>query len=517
MITSTRTLARLLIDARRAEVHHALDSVSPWWLVTAGAVALVGAFGTLVLGAVSYRRPGAGADVLAFVLALWSAGRVAQAAVSGGGGGALSPEVFRLLPLPRRRLASALLIVGMADPSLVICALAFAGLVAYGARQSPAAAGVALLAAVLLLTAVAIASSVAAGAAAPGTRRGRDAGTLIIGLIIAAVGTVGSLVPILTPVLSGRRSPALVAVVRWLPTGWAPVAVDAAGRDQWWLTVVALSAIAALTAALVAVWPWLLSRRMDARAQPLHHGGTDHWRILPATPVWAVAAKEVRLWTREQIRLICGIVAVFFGVWPCVISRLAAGHSTLMPFGGAMTALLAGACAVNLYGGDGRSLWCTVMTPRAATADCWGRQLGWLLVFGPYVTVLTVALTAASGQRWAWPWVLSGVPALLGGGAALASLGSLIAVIPMAPDGGPTPGWSVKIHLALLAGVVPVLPPVAFLVADRITGIAALQWLAIPVGVATGVALFVGFGRAATRRLVSHQVEILTVVGAGGP
>lgn len=81
----------------------------------------------------------------------------------------------------------------------------------------------------------------------------------------------------------------------------------------------------------------------------------------------------------------------------------------------------------------------------------------------------------------------------------------------------PTPGWSVKIHLTLLAGIVPVLAPLALLIADRISGISALRWLAIPVGVATGISLLTASGRMATRRLEQRQVEILTLVGAGDP
>jgi ABC-2 type transport system permease protein len=51
-----------------------------------------------------------------------------------------------------------------------------------------------------------------------------------------------------------------------------------------------------------------------------------------------------------------------------------------MPFDGVLCALIAAACAVNLYGGDGSSLWCTVITPRASRADVRGRQLAWLVL-----------------------------------------------------------------------------------------------------------------------------------------
>ncbi len=49
------------------------------------------------------------------------------------------------------------------------------------------------------------------------------------------------------------------------------------------------------------------------------------------------------------------------------------GILSLLPYSGILSAVIAGACACNLYGNDGTSLWLTVLTPGATRADIRGR------------------------------------------------------------------------------------------------------------------------------------------------
>jgi ABC-2 type transport system permease protein len=200
-----------------------------------------------------------------------------------------------------------------------------------------------------------------------------------------------------------------------LPSGWGPVAVEAAARDEWLAAAGWLAGLAVLTVAVAACWPAVLSRRMDAAARPARAGGGHRGRrmVLPRTAAGAVAAKEVRMWARDPIRLTCLLIAVIVGAAACAIPRVSAGTDLLLPFAGIGTALIAGACAGNLYGSDGTSLWLTIMTPGAARADVRGRQAAWLLVVAPYTIAVTIAFTALSGDDAAWPWVLAVLPALL--------------------------------------------------------------------------------------------------------
>jgi ABC-2 type transport system permease protein len=173
-----------------------------------------------------------------------------------------------------------------------------------------------------------------------------------------------------------------------------------------------------------------------------------------------------------------------------------------MPFAGAITVVIAAACACNLYGNDGSSVWLTVMTPGSARPDVRGRQVGWLIAVGPYAVASTVILTAVSGRPQAWPWALGLLAAVLGGGAGLAAIGSLVSVQPLDPAGNPTPAWSLKVHVALFAVALTALPAALVLAAGG-------GWLAVPAGVLTGTVLAIWLGRVAATRLADRQVEIL--------
>ena len=147
------------------------------------------------------------------------------------------------------------------------------------------------------------------------------------------------------------------------------------------------------------------------------------------------------MWVRDPIRLTCLLIAVIVGAAVCAIPRLTGGTYLLLPYAGVLTAIIAGACACNLYGSDGTSLWLTVMSPGSSRADVRGRQEAWLIVVAPYTVALTIAFTAVSGEHAAWPWVLAVLPAVLGGAAGLAPFSSLVSVQPLDETGGPTPAW----------------------------------------------------------------------------
>ncbi|HEV8167072.1 MAG TPA: hypothetical protein VGR74_21965 [Actinomycetota bacterium] len=92
---------------------------------------------------------------------------------------------------------------------------------------------------------------------------------------------------------------------------------------------------------------------------------------------------------------------------------------------GLVAAMLASLRAGNSYGDDGTALWLTRMTPGTERADVRGRQAAWLLAVAPVMVVLTVTLTAFSGEGWAWPLAGAALPAVLAG---TAGLGILVSV-----------------------------------------------------------------------------------------
>jgi ABC-2 type transport system permease protein len=505
-------MVHVLIALRRTIVRHQLARTNPAALLATAVVVLVSAAGTIWLGLVRYPDPGAATSVLALLFALWLGGRVAQSALAGDA--VLRPELFGLLPLDRRRLAFSLLVIGLLDPAGLFMAVAFGALIARGARLGLVPAVIGVVAVVLSLVLASVLATVAGAALGPGSRRGHDTGTVVTAVAISAIAVAGTLLPALDAALRRGAVPWLAASLRVLPTGWGPVAVEAAARHDWLVAAGVLAALAALILAVAAWWPLVFARRMDAAAHPARAGAArpGRWSVLPRTPVGAVTAKEIRMWVRDPVRLTCLLIAVIVGAAACAIPRVTAGTNVVLPYAGILTVIIAGACACNLYGSDGTSVWLTVLTPGATRADVRGRQAAWLIVVAPYAVAVTIAFTALSGKPAAWPWVLAVLPALLGGAAGLAPFASLISVQPLDETGNPTPAWSLKIHIALLAVSLTALIPILILLAARLGSMSWLSWVAVPAGIASGVTLAAYLGGRAVTRLDHQQVRILKIL-----
>ncbi|HWD62905.1 MAG TPA: hypothetical protein VG369_10450 [Humibacter sp.] len=509
-------MVRILIQMRAAMLAHRRSSTfGTVSLIFFAAVGLLSALSTLWLGFAPYPTSSAGTDVLAVVMAVWVIGRVAYAAFTGGGG-TLRIEMFRLLPIPRRALGRALLIVGAFDPALLFMALAFACLVALGGQSGLGPALVGAVGALFTLALTSVLVSIVEAAMPAGSRRRQDAGTMLVAIVISLIAIAGTLLPTLTAALRTGTIPVLSAIVRILPTGWAAVAVEGARTGNVLLTVCPLAGQIVLLAVLLRVWPALLSRRLDGTINSAQRQRARGARtpVLPQTPTGAVVAKEVRMWMRDPLRLTFLIIAAIVGLGVCVIAELTHGTGLLLPFAGALTVVIAGAGGCNLYGSDGLSMRLTIMTPGAERADVRGRQLAWLLLVGPYALCLTVVLTLISGQTWAWPWALGLLAALTGGAAGLIPLMSLIAVLPLDENGGPAPAWPAKVWATLILTTVSAAPAVALLIVGALAQSLLLQWLAVPLGILTGIILAVTLGHAAQKRVESRQFDILEQLAA---
>lgn len=360
------------------------------------------------------------------------------------------------------------------------------------------------------------ASTLAGTLLASGGRRGRDLGTIVTAAVISAVAVAGTLLPTLVTTMTHRSSPVLSTVVRVLPSGWGPVAVDAATRGNWPLVLWSLAGLLTATAGLASLAPTALKRRMSGRATAQHRGrsGRRHRRILPANAIGAVIAREVRLWARDPIRLTCLLIALIVGVGAAAIPYLTAGTTVLLPFAGLLTVVIAGACACNLYGSDGTSIWVWLMTPGSSRPDVRGRQFAWLLIVAPWSVLLTGAFTAASGQTWAWPWTIALLVSLLGGAAGLSVYASVVSVLPMDDTGNPTPAWSIKVHLCLYLVALTSAPAAVVLVAGALTDSAWISWLAVPVGLLSAGVLTWRMGALAVGQLTRRQVDILSRLSA---
>ena len=151
----------------------------------------------------------------------------------------------------------------------------------------------------------------------------------------------------------------------------------------------------------------LLARRLTMSARGGGHAAPasrDRGPILPSTPLGAVIGKELRMYSRSVLRSVMLMISFLVGVLAAVIPAFS-GKTTGLPFAGLLFTVIAAACFTNFYGDDGTALWLTLVTPGAARPDVRGRVWAWFLVTGPAGFLLTVVLTAVSGQAWSWPWV----------------------------------------------------------------------------------------------------------------
>ncbi|MER6878416.1 hypothetical protein ABT279_50575, partial [Amycolatopsis sp. NPDC000673] len=248
--------------------------------------------------------------------------------------------------------------------------------------------------------------------------------------------------------------------------------------------------------------------------------------LLPATPIGAVARKELYTWWRDARRRVALLSTLLIGFVITVVPALSGGggggQSVMLPYFGVAVVIFASMQSGNLYGMDGSALWHTLVVPGAERADVRGRQLAWALIVAPIAVVLALVLPGVTGVPGAYPWVLGLVPATLGAGAGILMLQSVFLAFPL-PDqrrsgspwsSGGRPGCArAALMLATtLLIVLGALPVVALCVAGKLADLPVLQWLGIPAGIATGVALAWWWGSLAQKRLVERGPELLATV-----
>jgi ABC-2 type transport system permease protein len=511
----------VLIEMRTAIMRRQTAGQRAWGGLLLALLVTLFAVTTLLAGLKHYHYASAGANVVATLSLGWLLGWVTGPLLIGDDA-TLRLDYFKLLPIPARKLAYAMLGAAFVNVSLVFSLIAFAALIALGAQSGAAAAltGVAAAGLDLVLAVVAALVAITLFGPAISSRRGRDFGTIVLALVITLLALASSLVPLVAARLTDGRSQVLSSVVRILPSGWGAVAVDAASRSDWGLAGAALGGLAALIAVLVLAWPRLLARRLtmsaggarrhgSARHRSLAPGGVLHV-ALPATPLGAVVGRELRLYSRSVLRSMLLMISFLVGVLVGVLG-LVSGKGTELPFSGLLFTVIAAACFTNCYGDDGTSFWLTQVVPGTAQADVRGRMWAWVLVVGPVGLFITLLFTAISGQTWSWPWVLAGEPAMVIGCAGFLVLIGAWSVNGPAPDGGPSPVRVLKTHVALIAVPVIVLfPGAALLAIGTIEHSTPVRWLAVPVAIAWAAFLSRRSAQAAIGRLETRGPEIFS-------
>lgn len=522
-------MAHVLIRLKLASLRHGFQggqSSTLWAGWTFGAAfALV----TLGIGVGGWANAPTALDRLAIAFLLWT-GLWIVVPLVGAASDPLRTEYFALLPLRPRRLVLGLLAASLVGILPTVTLAAFGALVVVGAALGPGAAVIALLSTILLVGLVVAGSKVVGGlvSRAVESRIGLEIAALQYALLVASTWIWIPLAAVASgagpSAGGGPLAAAGPALARAVPSGWGVVAVEAAGGGNWPLAIAALGGMAVLVGGLVIAWSAILGRQLHgertgaAFARP--SGAGRGWIVgrLPATPLGATTAKELRAWTRQPRRRVQLRVALWTAVLLAVIPGLL-GATWMWPFAGIIVAWAAGITAANVYGFDGTAIWLTLAVPGSEPADVRGRQAAWLVAFGTTAAAATVVLTVAGGQAWAWPWVAAALPAAIGAAVGLVPIVSLTLPAPLPDRRGGDPmdlGDDPRTQGALFSQgivmtiLVPLLASPAILVAYAGSTVNPVYaWLGLPVGIATGVAYCWWFGKLASRRLARRGPELL--------
>lgn len=428
----------ILISMKFATLRH-----SPVGMRLAGWI--IGALLVLATWAAGVLAPNASvrSEVLMLIMAGWFVG-AALGPVTMSGAGVLRAEYFTLLPIDRKKLALGLL--GAVFPGVASAYLLLAGLalLVHAITLEPITVVIAVPAAVLSWVMTIIVSRLiyAGLGSAMRTWLGVEIAAIQFGFMIGgllagwmvvtqAVRTVPELIT------NGLPESAAVTVLSWAPSSWPVRAVEAAAAGNWLLALAWLGILAVITAGLLALAavllrPHLGSRSGRRRRRPLGSRVLTGPRLLPATELGTVIGKELRQWWRDPWRKLEWRSGIYTGLVIGLFAAVSGGFEVIAPLSGLVIGFMICLSGCNLYGQDGSAVWQTVVGQRrgTVTADVRGRQLAMIILFTPPALIVSALVIMITGEHWAWPAVLAGLPALIGAASGVALVLSAVAVSP---------------------------------------------------------------------------------------
>ncbi|WFE98791.1 hypothetical protein [Micromonospora sp. WMMD964] len=505
----------LLIRMKLAVLRNSMTGRRAADMIGGGVLGLVLAGGTIWLAVHAWPVDGLPLDLVGAAFAIWMIGWLFGPVLFGGGDETLRPEHLALLPIPPRRLAFGLLAVAFVGVAPVVSLVAFTALVVVALPVGGVAVLVAVPVVFLQLVFVVLASRLVTAALSTLMRAkiGAVLAAVISGGILALTHTGWVLKPTIQYALTAGFPDDLADWVRRLPSGWGIVAVEAAGRGDWLLAAAVPAGFALLSVLAMLGWSALLVRRLSHRsASGRPARGRTAVRRVRGGGVRAVVGRELRTASRDLMRFHYLVFSLVYALTFCLLPLLV-DLPIFVPFVGVAFGIWAAAVSANLYGEDGTVIWQTVLTPGAARRDVRGRQFAWLLLTAPVVVLLSVVPTLLSGQTWAWPWLAALVPALVGGGAGVIVLISVLRPVPMTDphrrsgnllENG-TDFTQVLLMLVLVAATVaPAYLTVRY----------GPDWAGAAVGLVTGILLAWLFGDLAAKHLEATGPDLLATMRA---
>ncbi|MFP5366867.1 MAG: transporter, partial [Actinomycetes bacterium] len=414
----------------------------------------------------------------------------------------LDPARFSTSAIPMPRLLAGRALggrIGIPGLATVLVALATVGTWSRGVLPAAGALVGAILAVLSCIVLSRVVTTATASLAA--SRRFKDASGLafmvplvLMGPIVAGVGQgVSASVGFLTE---------LARNLSWTPLGaaWSLGGDLAAGRslDAFLKLVIA----AATLAGLAWCWKKLLERALvttpysgSARRSGGHIG---LFAVFPATPTGAIAARSLTYWFRDP-RYSGSLVAVPLLPALLVFQGSQTGDFSVVMIAGPLTAFLLAWSISADVSYDNTAFALHLATGVRGVADRLGRALACLAFALPVVLVFAVGYSSFTGDWAGLPGQLGLSLGILFTGLGLSSVVSARYTVAV-PLPGDSPfkkppgnvGQTLAVQFGgLLVLVVLVLPEVALLVAQLVTGNSLFGWLNLAAGTVLGLGLFV--------------------------
>ena len=497
---------------------------SPWQLVGLGIGTLyaLGLVGAGVTGLLVLR--GADAGLAQTVVVLGGAAALLGWAVVPVAASAadltLDPARFTTFAVPMPQLLTGLALgglIGIPGTATLLVALATVGT---WSRSVPGAAG-ALVGAVLGVLSCIVLSKVVTTATAglASSRRFKDASAVIFLVPLVLMG------PIVAGVAAGIAASGdfltgLARTLAWTPAGaaWSLGGeLDAGNFGAAALKfLIAVGTLAGLALCLQLLLQRALVTPPFAGTSPKGAAGLGFFRLLPATPTGAVAARSLSYWIRDP--RYAGTLVVI-PLLPVLLLFQAAqtGSYGLLLFIGPLTAFLLAWSISTDVSYDNTAFALHLSTGVRGVHDRLGRAVACLVFALPVVLALSV-LPFLFGADWQLlPGVLGLSLGVLFSGMGLSSVVSAryTVVVPL-PGDSPfkKPPGNVAQTMAVQFGgmaalMLLVVPEAALMVAQFVTGSAVPGWINLVLGPVLGLGLFAAGVRLGGKWLDARGPELL--------
>ncbi|WP_231602096.1 hypothetical protein [Salinibacterium sp. NG253] len=417
---------------------------------------------------------------------------------------ALDPRRFSYLPVTRIRLALLLLLAGAASiPTVMLAGLAVAQVIAWSAH--PASALIAVLSGLIVLVTAIVGARLASLIAARylSTRRLREGfGIVAIALVVASlpIAVMLALADYQSQVLPAIRR--VAAVMEWTPLGVAFSAPASAAAGDSSDVLGKLAIAVGFLIVLAACWYFLLGyvlSRPERSAVETYRSGLGWFRLMPSTPLGAIAARSLSYWARDARYFVAlaAIPIIPIGmVAALLVGGIGADVIAWIPV--PVMCLFLGWSAHNDVAHDNTALWTHVSAHTRGSDDRWGRIVPNLLVGIPLAVVGSILTVLIVGNGEALPGLIGLSLCLLFAGLGVSSVSS--AAFPYA---APLPGHGAFIQpQALVSNAATVqsftfaftvlfgLPVLGVVFFNPFTDLQP-QWAAFIVGLAVGLVVLV--------------------------